>query len=219
MNREVHVRFCESRGLQCSRLLGKLEKTAPRRQPTDVTTTPQDLDRDAHRTPLAQERRRLTLEERNWLLHMLQEFAARDEVRGVVLDLDGDSGLDEEYQQWDRHKTCAPAANIVAEAIHDLVGAYRHADPKALEYLTIVGSDAAVPFRRVPDHAAGMPENNHNPPVMDLSENRASFARGYVLTQDYYGSSSAVARQEHDMYVPGVAVGRAGESVEDIVAL
>jgi len=36
----------------------KLEKTAPRRQPTDVTTTPQDLDRDAHRTPLAQERRR-----------------------------------------------------------------------------------------------------------------------------------------------------------------
>lgn len=161
----------------------------------------------------------LTLEERNWLLHMLQEFAARDEVRGVVLDLDGDSGLDQDYQQWDRHKSCAPAANIVAEAIHDLVGAYRHADPKALEYLTIVGSDAAVPFRRVPDHAAGMPENNHNPPVMDLSESRASFARGYVLTQDYYGSSSAVARQEHDMYVPGVAVGRAGESVEDIVAL
>jgi len=150
---------------------------------------------------------------------MLQEFAARDEVRGVVLDLDGDSGLDQDYQQWDRHKSCAPAANIVAEAIHDLVGAYRHADPKALEYLTIVGSDAAVPFRRVPDHAAGMPENNHNPPVMDLSESRASFARGYVLTQDYYGSSSAVARQEHDMYVPGVAVGRAGESVEDIVAL
>jgi len=27
MNREVHVRICESRGLKCPRLLGKLGKT------------------------------------------------------------------------------------------------------------------------------------------------------------------------------------------------
>ncbi|MEA2661041.1 MAG: large repetitive protein, partial [Chloroflexota bacterium] len=120
------------------------------------------------------------------------------------------------YGYWDGEVTCAPAANVVASKIHDVVAAFRSPSPASLKYVVLVGSDHVIPYQRVPDHAELMNEDLFDVPVKDPSVSLAQLARGYVPTQDYYGSFQSIRRFDHDLQVPDVAVGRLVESVEDI---
>ena len=165
-------------------------------------------------------------------LNRLSALALRTEVNGIVVDLAGSAspaaagplpanvrlvdGVMPTYGYWDGQLTCAPAANVVADKIHDVVVAYRATTPSALKYVVLVGSDHVIPYQRVPDHAELMNENLFDVPVKDPSVSLAALARGYVPTQDFYGSFQSIRRFDHDLQVPDVAVGRLVESVEDI---
>ena len=67
-----------------------------------------------------------------------------------------------------RNTGCPYAKNLVAEAIRDIVLAYRAANP-ALKYVVIVGADQAIPFFRYPDAAGLGPESDYVPPVLDTT--------------------------------------------------
>ena len=149
------------------------------------------------------------------MLNSLTTLAARPEVGGLVLDLAGDAGLDADYAQWDANRSCPEAANIVAEAIHDLVGRFRSA---SLEYIVLAGGNDPIPYRLSRDVAGLGSETMYRPPVLDASPSEAALRLGYVQSQDYYGSSRTIIRFGQELYVPEAAVGRLVETAEDITA-
>src|SRR5207302_740068 len=68
----------------------------------------------------------------------LQSFAAHSKVQGQVVDLANDpNGIGRDYAQWDQEQSCVPAANLVSQAIHDLIAQYRNQHGSALKYVTI----------------------------------------------------------------------------------
>jgi uncharacterized repeat protein (TIGR01451 family) len=151
------------------------------------------------------------------LLAQLAVYATRPEVApAVVVDLKNVNGMAANYSQWDSNTnpSCIQAANIVADAIHDVVAAYRSPN---LEYIQIVGGDQAVPYIRMIDSAEIYGEENYNPPVVDASASRPPFGLNYLLSQDYYASFSPIAKANHVFYPPDVGIARLVESYEDIL--
>jgi len=146
----------------------------------------------------------------------ISSLKARLAQIGTVVDLAGDVGISGAYAQWDANKTCYLAANVVSDAIHILVDAYR-AQP--FDYLTIVGPDTAVPFRRTPDRSPVAPENHYRPAYRDATAGNAALRSSQVLSDDFYGAFDAGATNtDLDVVLPdaGVGIGRVVESYEDI---
>ncbi len=146
----------------------------------------------------------------------LQQFASRLEVAGVVIDLATNTGMAPNYTQWDSAKTCAPAANVVADAVSDLISPYRSA---SLQYVVIAGGDQVVPYRRVPDLSQTGNEKLWRPPVLDSTVSNAALRDGYVLTDNFYGSARPISRFDHQLYVPDLAVGRLVETIAEMTSV
>ena len=77
----------------------------------------------------------------------LAAFAARAEIKGVVVDVAGDARVGALKTQAANNPACPFAKNLVAEEIKGIVDSYR-ANP--LQYVVIVGNDDAIPFFRSP---------------------------------------------------------------------
>ena len=75
----------------------------------------------------------------------LAAFAARAEIKGVVVDVASDARVSALKQQAANNPACPFAKNLVAEEIKSIVDRYR-ANP--LQYVVIVGNDDAIPFFR-----------------------------------------------------------------------
>jgi hypothetical protein len=148
----------------------------------------------------------------------LGNFAGRSDIAGELVDLDTIAGVRSAYAIWNGAKDCPAAANIVARRIKDVITAYKAANP-GLAYIVIAGSDRVVPFFRTPDQSGLGSEKDYRPAVLDPTASQASLRLGYVLTQDFYGSTRAVSRFDHELYLPDLAVGRLVESVSDIGAV
>ena len=133
----------------------------------------------------------------------------------AVVDLATLPGLADNYQQWDLNKTCAPAANVVVDAIHDVIAAYRDASGPTLKAVAIAGPDAAVPFLRIPDKAEIGNESSYDPPVNNLSSSAASLGQGYFLSDDVYASAHPILRLDHLLNLPDIAIGRLVETTQD----
>ena len=133
----------------------------------------------------------------------------------AVVDLATLPGLADNYQQWDLNKTCAPAANVVVDAIHDVIAAYRDASGATLKAVAIAGPDTAVPFLRIPDKAEIGNESSYDPPVNNLSSSAASLGQGYFLSDDVYASAHPILRLDHMLNLPDIAIGRLVETTQD----
>ena len=146
----------------------------------------------------------------------LSAFAARSEVKGVVVDVASDSRVAVLKQQAANNPACPFAKNLVAREIKGIVDAYR-ANP--LQYVVIVGNDDAIPFFRSPDQSGLGQESGYVPPVQSNSTSEASLRLDFVLSQDGYGSTTQVALPFSDFPVPGLAVGRLVETATEIAGV
>jgi len=147
----------------------------------------------------------------------LQDLADRPEVDGVVIDVSADPRVVLLNGQADDNVECPFAKNLVAQAIKDIVDAYRASH--ALEYVVIVGNDDVIPFFRHADHALLGNESNYVPPVRDATASQASLKLGYVLSQDDYGAQTSLLLNDDAFPIPDLAVGRLVETGADVTAV
>ena len=150
------------------------------------------------------------------LREKLATFAARPDIKGVLVDVAGDTRVAQLKKQAADNPACPFAKNLVAEEIKGVVDTYR-ANP--LEYVVIVGNDDSIPFFRSPDLAELGQESSYVPPVQSNTASEASLRRDYVLSQDAYGSKTKLFLPWSDFPVPGLAVGRLVETPAEIAGI
>jgi hypothetical protein len=146
----------------------------------------------------------------------LAAFAQRSEINGVIVDVAGDARVSALKHQAANNLACPFAMNLVAEEIKGIVDSYR-ANP--LQYVVIVGDDAVIPFFRSPDESMLGEESAYVPPVQSNSASEASLALNFVLSQDAYGSKTALSLPSTDFPLPGLAVGRLVETATEIAGV
>lgn len=151
------------------------------------------------------------------LQNKLNVFAARPEVKGVVVDVGIDSWVSFFNSQADSHTDCPFAKTLVAGAIKDIVDRSRAGN--ALEYVVVVGNDGVIPFFRYPDEALLGPEKNYVPPVRDFTASQAGLKLNFVLGQDQYGSECALELKSTTIPVPDLAVGRLVETPSEVMGM
>src|SRR5919202_3569235 len=156
--------------------------------------------------------------EKSALQAKLATFAARPEVKGVVVDVSADARVAAADAQANGHLDCPYAKNLVAGAIKDVVDRYR-ATGNPLQYVVIVGNDGVIPFFRHPDQALLGSERNFAPPVRDTTASQASLKLGYVLSKDRYGAGVEISLGTGALPLPDLAVGRLVETAPDIAGL
>jgi hypothetical protein len=146
----------------------------------------------------------------------LQAFAQLPQVGGAIVDVGAQSPrVSALFAQADANTGCVYAENLVADAIHDVVTAYRAQSP-GLTAVVVVGTDHAIPFFRYPDASGLGTESNYVPPVADNTASQASLRLDYVLSQDEYGAKTTVQLDGLQVPVPDLPVGRLVETPTEI---
>ena len=149
-------------------------------------------------------------------------LAARPEVRGAVLQLDGAAAVRNAYAAWNAAPCSVQAANDVVRANTAVVGSYLASLPD-LQYVVLVGSDEAVPSGRVPDPVLISPELDN---ASDLAFTTAGLTNGnalyasaatnQMLTDAAYGAFTTIPWRGRQLNLPQVAVSRLLESPAEI---
>jgi hypothetical protein len=152
--------------------------------------------------------------ERTNLATVLEAFADRDEVGGVVVDLADDDRIGDLNAQADARYACPYAKNLVANALKDIVDSYRKHNA-GLAYVVLVGDDSTIPFFRYVDQSGLAPETGYIPPVAGTSASEASLRLGFTLSQDAYGAGTQISSGENAFPVPDLAVGRLVENAPE----
>lgn len=154
-------------------------------------------------------------------LAALDGFAARTDLGfdGAVVAVDGDPAVQAAYAVFDAASTrCSPdAANAVVSAIGAVLDRVRAANPDLVD-IVVVGDDTQIPFARVPDGTALSNEQSFADELTGNNELVGALARGYVLTDNAYGSTAGIAVNDHELFVPERAVGRLVETPEEITS-
>jgi hypothetical protein len=146
----------------------------------------------------------------------LAAFKVLPQVGGAIVDVGSQSPrVAALFTQADGNAGCVYAENLVADAIHDIVTAYRAANP-GLSDIVLVGNDHAIPFFRYPDASGLGTESNYIPPVADQSASQAALRLNYVLSQDAYGADTTVQLNGIAVPVPDLPVGRLVETPAEI---
>lgn len=154
-----------------------------------------------------------TSAERTALAASLASFAAAAD--GLVIDVNTDARIRALNQQADANPACPAAKNLVAEAIRNLIQAYRKVEP-TLADITLVGNDDVIPFFRTNDEALLASEANYFPPVKDATPSQSSLRYAQVLTQDRYGSSCQVVLATGPYDLPEIPTGRLVETSTEV---
>jgi hypothetical protein len=133
------------------------------------------------------------------------------------------------YDEWDKQPWNTQRANDatdgVREAIHDYI--YGHGEEgqdnyvaphTSIKYVVLVGSDEAIPQRRVPDQTVIGNELSY---AWDAGLNIDSAILGsmydsMILTDDFYVDADPIPYNGRSLYVPDLAVSRLVETPEEI---
>jgi hypothetical protein len=158
----------------------------------------------------------------NAMLGKLHAYAIMPNVNGVVIPVELDPGVAAAYQAWDSSPCSVVAANNVVVAINTLVDSLR-GGAAGLRFMTIVGSDAAIPQGRIEDLASVSNEQDYATQARfgsPRTDNPLSSAllNGYLLTDDGYYSFAPAPYLGQAVYPPSVAGGRLVETPADISA-
>ncbi len=149
------------------------------------------------------------------LVTSLTSFALR--AKAAVVDVNADDRIRALNLQADNNPACPIAKNLVAEALRNLIQAYRTAAP-TLADITLIGNDDVIPFFRTNDEALLANEANYFPPVQDTTQSQSALRYGQVLSQDRYGSSCQVILATGPYDLPEVPTGRLVESASEIAS-
>jgi hypothetical protein len=158
------------------------------------------------------------------LLKALNTLAARSEVAGTVLTVDGNAAVRNAYAAWDAKPCDVNLANAVVRSINDVVASYRNAGLPNLHYIVLLGSDEALPMARTPDPVTLSPEENVAADLAfttnGLTVGNAlytSAAQNNILTDGAYGAFSSIPWLGHDLLLPQVSVSRLIETPADML--
>jgi hypothetical protein len=151
------------------------------------------------------------------LMSKLAQLAGRAEVRGEIIRLDHNTGINAAYAGWMAEITSVDKANHVANEIRRLIMNYL-AERSGVEYVLLVGDDRALPLRRVPDHTTRQPEHTYHE-VDPTHPTGAALRANYYLTDDFYVDRQPTPHQGRELYIPDLAVGRLIEAPADMIAL
>jgi len=154
------------------------------------------------------------------MMSKLALVAGRSEVKGQILEVDGDADVRAAKSAWDASPCSVDKANAVVRAINAVVARYR-TSLSALENIVIVGGDELMPMARVPDLTT---DANESTAVGDLQFTAANGANatyaslyfGNVLTDDAYFASTTIPWFGRELYLPQVAGGRLVETADEI---
>ncbi|HEY5422050.1 MAG TPA: hypothetical protein VIK05_01185, partial [Ilumatobacteraceae bacterium] len=146
------------------------------------------------------------------LMNRLQAFVTA-QPGGVVA---GILPVDAPYDTWDANRCSPDAANDVARQIATAIDAVQAANP-TLQHIVLVGDDTALPFFRVSDGTSTANESNYAEGFSGNNRLVGSLARGYIQTDDPYGTARGIALSGRELFVPELAIGRLVESKADIV--
>ncbi|MGS2721296.1 hypothetical protein [Paraglaciecola aestuariivivens] len=145
----------------------------------------------------------------------LNEFAARAEIQGAIVDLSQINHIQALHEQADEFSSCPYAENLTAFAIKELIDDYRSANP-SLSYVVILGSDSHVPFFRYPDQGLLGPEQDYDPPMANGTQSQSALRLNYILGQDEYGASTILSLRDGSFPIPDLAVGRLVETAAEM---
>jgi hypothetical protein len=158
------------------------------------------------------------------LLKALNTLAARSEVAGTVLPVDGNAAVRSAYAAWDAKPCDVNLANGVVRSINDVVASYRNAGLPSLHYIVLLGSDEALPMARTPDPVTLSPEENVASDLAfttnGLTVGNAlytSAAQNNILTDGAYGAFSSIPWLGHDLLLPQVSISRLIETPADML--
>ncbi|MDP8911188.1 MAG: hypothetical protein M3M94_03890, partial [Actinomycetota bacterium] len=158
----------------------------------------------------------------NAMLNGIGPVASRAEVRGAVLQVDGDAAVRSALQAWDASPCSIDAANAVVRRINDVVTRYRSSLPN-LRSLVLLGTDEAFPMARIPDLVTISPEFDEAGDLQFTTANLtkgnalyASAATGHFLSDDPYAAFTRVPWLGRELSLPQIMVGRLVETPADI---
>jgi hypothetical protein len=160
------------------------------------------------------------------LLSALNTLAARPEVAGAVLPVDGSAAVRTAYAAWDANPCDVNLANSVVRSINDVVASYRNSTTglPVLHYIVLGGTDEAVPMARTPDPVTLSPEENEASDLAFTTNNLTvgnalytSAAQNNILTDGAYGAFTSIPWLGHDLLLPQVSVSRLVETPGDMV--
>jgi hypothetical protein len=146
----------------------------------------------------------------------LQTLAARGDVQGTILPVEGSPAVAAAYATWDA-EPCSPAkANAVVRAIGTLLDPIQQTHPN-LKSIVIVGTDEIVPMARLLDSTEIANETGFWPTLgFNNNEYVGAAANGFLLSDDPYGDPDPQEFLGGQLYVPKVALGRLVETPTDI---
>jgi hypothetical protein len=162
----------------------------------------------------------------NSMLTALGTLAARSEVGGTILYVDGNAGVRNAYSAWDAAPCDTTARNNVVKAINDVVASYRNSSTGLpnLHYVVLVGSDEVTPMADAPDPVLLSPEENEAADLAfttnGLTQGNAlyaSAAQNYILTDGAYGAFTNIPWLGRSLLLPQISVSRLVETPGDIL--
>jgi hypothetical protein len=148
-------------------------------------------------------------------------FAGRSDIRGAVLEVDGNAAVRAALQAWDANPCSIDAANAVVRAINAVVTTFRAGRP--IQNVILLGTDEALPMARVPDLVSISPEFDEAIDLQFTTQNLtranalyAAAATGHFLSDKAYASFTQIPWLGRELYLPQVSVGRVGETPLDV---
>jgi hypothetical protein len=158
------------------------------------------------------------------VVNALTTLAARPEVNGRILPVDGNGAVRTAYAAWDANRCSVTAANNVVSAIQDVIAGYENDGLPNLRFLVLVGNDDALPMRRLHDPVLLSPELNEASDLAFTTSNLtvnnplyASTADNDIVTDNAYAGWVAHPWLDRSLALPEVAVARLVEKPADII--
>lgn len=157
------------------------------------------------------------------LTQRLESFAARPDVRGAIIAVDGDPATATAYDTWDASPCGLGRPNLVVRAINDRVDALLSASPGIdIQNLVVVGSDEQIPMARILDNTKLSNEIEYGAELRRAgggsTPQTVALASKSVMSDDPYASNRPVLFGPDVIYPPTWAIGRLVESPVEITA-
>ena len=154
----------------------------------------------------------------------LATLAARPDVNGVVIPVDGDGAVASAYDAWNANPCATDKANKVVNEITRLVVGIRNgalpgvATHASLANVVVVGGDDIVPMARLDDTTRVGNEKSYANEFDINGPYFGALGSSHFLSDDPYGDLDPIEWATRRLYVPELALGRLVESPAQIIA-
>jgi len=156
------------------------------------------------------------------LMAKLGRLARHEKVNGEIIDLNRNTQVSNAYAEWlatAKSEKSVAKANQVADEIRRVIMTYLD-EHGGVKYVVLVGTDRALPFRRVVDGTPQLSEKTYTS-VTDNHPTGAAILQDYFLTDDFYVDREPVSPNGREVYIPdaGLSTGRLIETPDDMIKL